>query len=150
LHVVGVPAEQDYEDRVRRAARAVERATPHRVEFLGPRDPGSLRDLYQRAALVVCPSLIEPFGIVALEAMSCGATVVASRVDGLPEVVVDGESGVLVPPGSPAALAMELERLLVDGDLTARLGRQARARVLACFTWERVTALVEDVYQSVA
>jgi glycosyltransferase involved in cell wall biosynthesis len=150
LHVVGVPAEQDYEDRVRRAARAVERATPHRVEFLGPRDPGSLRDLYQRAALVVCPSLIEPFGIVALEAMSCGATVVASRVDGLPEVVEDGESGVLVPPGNPAALAMELERLLVDGDLAARLGRQARARVLACFTWERVAALVDNVYQSVA
>jgi glycosyltransferase involved in cell wall biosynthesis len=150
LRVVGVPVEHEYEQHIRHAARAVERSAPHRVEFLGPQDPGSLRDLYQRAALVVCPSLIEPFGIVALEAMSCGATVVASRVDGLPEVVEDGESGVLVPPGNPAVLAVELERLLLDRELGITLGRQARARVLACFTWERVAALVERVYQSVA
>jgi glycosyltransferase involved in cell wall biosynthesis len=150
LRVVGVPAEQEYENRIRGAATAVERMTAHHVEFLGPRDPGAVRDLYQRAAIVVCPSLIEPFGIVALEAMSCGATVVASRVDGLPEVVEDGVSGVLCAPGDAAALAVELERLLADCDLRATLGSQARARVMAHFTWERIAGLVEGVYESVA
>jgi glycosyltransferase involved in cell wall biosynthesis len=98
-----------------------------------------LQRLYARAAVVVCPSRREGFGVACLEAMAHGRPVVATRVGGLLDLVLDGETGIVVPPRDPAALRSALERLLADPDLRRRLGTAGRDRARAQFSWERVT-----------
>jgi glycosyltransferase involved in cell wall biosynthesis len=90
------------------------------------------------ADVVALPSLHEGLGVAALEAMAAGRPVVASRVGGLGEVVVDGETGALVPPGDPASLAEALRGLAADPARRARLGEAGRARVLARYTAARM------------
>jgi len=90
------------------------------------------------ADVVALPSLQEGLGVAALEAMAAGRPVVASRVGGLAEAVVHEETGLLVPPGDPTALATALARLARDPGLRARLGAAGRARVLAHYTAARM------------
>jgi glycosyltransferase involved in cell wall biosynthesis len=98
-----------------------------------------LQQLYARAAVVACPSRREGFGVACLEAMAHGRPVVATRVGGLLDLVVDGETGIVVPPRDPAALRSALERLLADPDLRRRLGAAGRDRARTYFSWEKVT-----------
>ena len=98
-------------------------------------------------AVFVCPSVYEPFGLINLEAMACGTAVVASRVGGIPEVVVDGETGVLVPPGEPEALAAAVSALCGDPERAARFGAAGRRRVEAEFSWERIAERTLAVYR---
>jgi len=109
-----------------------------------------LARLYGRAAVVACPSRREGFGMACAEAMAYGKPVVASAVGGLLDLVVDGETGVLVPPRDPAALRAALELLLADRELRRRLGGAARARVAKLCAWERVTTDLVAVYESAA
>src|SRR5206468_4171447 len=90
------------------------------------------------ADIVALPSLREGLGVAALEAMAAGRPVVASRVGGLAEAVVHAETGLLVPPGDPTALAAALARLAGDPELRARLGAAGRERVLARYTAARM------------
>ena len=103
--------------------------------------------VYSHAELFVCPSVYEPFGLINLEAMACGTAVVASRVGGIPEVVVDGETGVLVPPGEPGALAAAVSALCGDPERAARFGAAGRRRVEAEFSWERIAERTLAVYR---
>jgi starch synthase len=102
--------------------------------------------LYSHAAVFCCPSVYEPFGIINLEAMACETPVVASAVGGILEVVVDGETGLLVPPAQPDALAAALTRLLNDPDTRRRMGQAGRRRVEAQFSWASVAERTERVY----
>ena len=102
--------------------------------------------LLTHATVFACPSLYEPLGIVNLEAMACGTAVVASRVGGIPEVVADGETGLLVPPGDPAALAHAINVLVTDRRRAAEMGRLGRARAVAEFGWASVAARTADLY----
>ena len=103
--------------------------------------------LYERAAVVVCPSRREGFGVVCAEAMAYGRPVVACAVGGLLDLVVDGETGLLVPARDPAALRAALERLLGDAGLRRRLGEAGRARARASFSWERFVSLTVRAYE---
>lgn len=107
-----------------------------------------LSALYERAAVVACPSRREGFGVACAEAMAHGRPVVASAVGGLLDLVVDGETGLLVPPGDVPALGSALRRLVDDADLRHRLGAAARARAVELLSWERVTGLTVDAYRS--
>jgi len=98
-----------------------------------------LQRLFARAAIVACPSRREGFGVACLEAMAHGRPVVATGVGGLRDLVVDGETGIVVPPRDPVALRSALERLLGDPQLRRRLGAAGRERARAEFSWERVT-----------
>jgi glycosyltransferase involved in cell wall biosynthesis len=98
-----------------------------------------LQELYARAAVVACPSRREGFGVACLEAMAHGRPVVATSVGGLLDLVVDDETGIVVPPRDPAALRSALERLLADPDLRRRLGAAGRERARTHFSWETVT-----------
>jgi 2-deoxystreptamine N-acetyl-D-glucosaminyltransferase/2-deoxystreptamine glucosyltransferase len=106
-----------------------------------------LSPLYERVAVVAVPSHREGFGVVALEAMAHGRPVVASAVGGLLDIVVDGETGLLVPPGDVGALRGALERLLGDADLRRGLGDAGRRRALEHFAWPAVTDATIAAYE---
>jgi len=106
--------------------------------------------LLSHATVFACPSLYEPLGIVNLEAMACGTAVVGSAVGGIPEVVSDGESGLLVPPDDPAALAGALNSLLRDPARAEALGRAGRERAVAEFRWQTVAAQTAELYAELA
>jgi glycosyltransferase involved in cell wall biosynthesis len=101
---------------------------------------------YERAAVVACPSHREGYGVVAREAMAYGRPVVATPVGGLIDAVVDGETGLVVPPGDVAALRGALERLLGDKELRRRLGAAGRLQMQQGGDW--VESLV-DAYRAV-
>ena len=117
--------------------------------------------LYTHAAVFVCPSVYEPFGIINLEAMACETPVIASAVGGIPEIVVNGETGVLVPLDADdsgnfeprdaeafsQALADAINELMANGDVRERMGLAARARVLDHFSWERIAAATLEFYR---
>jgi len=98
-----------------------------------------LLGLYERAAIVACPSRREGFGVTCAEAMAYGRPVVASAVGGLLDLVVDGETGLHVPPRDPIALREALARLLGDRELRLRLGAAARERAARLLSWPSVT-----------
>ncbi len=101
---------------------------------------------FERAALVVCPSRREGYGVVAREAMAFGRPVVATAVGGLADAVEDGVTGLLVPPRDPAALRAALERLLGDAELRQRLGAAAREHARERFSWDAATAATMRAY----
>jgi alpha-maltose-1-phosphate synthase len=103
--------------------------------------------LYSHAAVFACPSVYEPFGLINLEAMACETAVVASAVGGILEVVEDGRTGILVPPGRPDALAEALNRLLADPALAHAMGQAGRQRVEAHFSWASIAQRTEQVYE---
>jgi starch synthase len=106
--------------------------------------------LLTHATVFACPSLYEPLGIVNLEAMACGTAVVASAVGGIPEVVSDGETGLLVPADDPDALATALNALIGDPARAAALGRAGRERAVAEFGWQAVAAQTVGLYAELA
>jgi starch synthase len=118
--------------------------------------------LLSHATCLVCPSIYEPLGIVNLEAMACGAAVVATATGGIPEVVVDGGTGLLVPfepadavtrePAEPRAFAHELaervNRLVADPALAARMGQAGRDRAVKQFAWSTIAGQTLELYRS--
>jgi glycosyltransferase involved in cell wall biosynthesis len=118
------------------------------VSMRGFVPPAQLRDLFRASSVVVVPSIWEePFGQVTIEAMMSGVAVVASNAGGLAEVVLDGETGFLVPPGDISALANALLRILTDRPLAERLGRASRERAIMEYSEEKITDQFLDVYQ---
>jgi glycosyltransferase involved in cell wall biosynthesis/SAM-dependent methyltransferase len=118
---------------------------PQALGFLS-RD--ELERRYKRAAIVVCPSRSEGFGVVCAEAMAHGKPVVAGAVGGLLNLVEHERTGLLVPPRDPPALRAALERLLADPELRRRLGEAGRQKIVAGYSWEKVVAETREVYRS--
>ncbi|WP_246222463.1 glycogen synthase [Phytoactinopolyspora limicola] len=114
-----------------------------------------VRQVLSHATVFCCPSIYEPLGIVNLEAMACATAVVASDVGGIPEVVDDGVSGLLVhydeaaPEVFEADLAAAITKLAEEPELAARMGHAGRARAEADFDWAEIAVRTVDVYRSV-
>lgn len=118
-----------------------------RVSFLPEVPVDRMADWYAALDVFVAPQRWEGFGLTPLEAMACGVPVVATRVGAFEELVVDGETGALVPPGEAPAIAAPVARLLDDTALRQRRGRAARERVLAHFTIEDEAQAINAVYR---
>jgi glycosyltransferase involved in cell wall biosynthesis len=116
-------------------------------QALGFLSRAELERRYERAAIVVCPSRSEGFGVVCAEAMAHGKPVVASAVGGLVNLVEHERTGLLVPPKDPPALRAALDRLLADGDLRLRLGRAGREKIVAGYSWDKVVGETRAVYE---
>jgi len=144
--VGGDPNDEGNEDRARLRALADSLGVGAWVDFKGPEPQSALPDYYRAADLCLVPSHHESFGMAALEAMACGATVVASRVGGLATTIQDGVTGVLVPPRDEVALASAIAALLADGVRRRTLGRHA-ARWAQSFAWPTVARALVDVYE---
>jgi alpha-maltose-1-phosphate synthase len=126
-------------------------------------DKPSLIELYSHAGVFCCPSIYEPFGIINLEAMACEVPVVASAVGGIPEVVVEDETGFLVPvdqldeaPFSPKDperfaqdLADRLNQLMRDPELRAPMGKAGRRRAEELFGWDKIAKRTKALYETV-
>lgn len=123
-----------------------------RIQFPGRVDAAELSRWYARCTVFCLPSIVdsrgdtEGLGTVPLEAYAHGRPVVCSSVGGIPDVVDDGQSGFLVPPGDPKALAAALDRILDDPQLAARMGEAGLKLVQGRFSWPELAARIEDVW----
>ena len=113
--------------------------------FLGDDD---LRDLVHRAGCVVIPSLYEPFGVVALEALAAGAPLIVARTGGLAELIADTDAGLTFEPGNPDDLAHCVEQVLRDDLLAQEMVRNARHLIKTKYAWGAIAALVHHVYDT--
>lgn len=119
------------------------------VTFLGRRDRPVLRYFYSAADVFVTTPWYEPFGITPVEAMACGTPVIGSNVGGIKTTVADGQTGFLVPPNDPDALAARLAQLLGNEPLLRDFGRRAIRRVHELYTWRQVSEDVSSTYEQV-
>jgi glycosyltransferase involved in cell wall biosynthesis len=122
-----------------------------------------IKVLYSHARVFACPSLYEPFGIINLEAMSCETPVVGSAVGGIPEIIVEGETGYLIElesvsrtdfnPKNPVEFqknfASKVNQLLADEKLATTMGKAGRKRVLEKFSWESIAKTTYNYYEEV-
>jgi glycogen synthase len=166
VQVVLCAGAPDTPEIAREMTAAVERAradSPHAIIWIAEMLPKpQVITLYTHAAIFVCPSVYEPFGIINLEAMACETPVVASAVGGIPEVVDHGGTGLLVVPEAISAteveprhpeqfsrdLAAAVNVLLEQPDLRASMARQARARVEQQFSWKSIARETLDFYEA--
>jgi glycosyltransferase involved in cell wall biosynthesis len=119
------------------------------VEFVGLIPHVKIYSLLQEHHIMVMPSREEAFGVAVLEAAACGRPVIASRVGGVPEVLRDGETGLLVPPGDEAALAEAILRLARDLETCRRMGEAGRSFVQKKYLWENSLDRMTRLYESI-
>lgn len=143
LDIIGSSA-QAYDQHLR--LRAQQLGIARRVRFLPPLAPGDLAQAFRQADLVACPSSSETFGLVALEASASGAPVLATKVDGLQEAVLDGVTGLLLADRRASTWASALKALAADPQLRARLGR-AGAQRAASLTWHATALNLLEQYR---
>lgn len=153
LAVIGgdanVPREQMSAEMVRLHDLSVDLGLENLTAFLGRRRQEMLPYYYSAADVVVIPSYYESFGLVALEAMSCGTPVIASRVGGLSFTVVEGVTGFQVPGGDDALMADRILRILRQDDLRQRLGFQAE-QMSSCYGWADIAERLEGIFTRLA
>ncbi len=149
LAIVGVPGRGSdaYDAAVRQSV--IRQGLETHVEYLGFRRPDAVAREMARASVVVVPSLEEMFCNVAAEAMAVGRPVVATRTGSLPQLVADGETGLLVPVANSGALAAAIDRLLSDESLRVKLGAAARVRALGRWEPRLVARQTMAVYETV-
>ncbi|MGN6446193.1 glycosyltransferase [Amnibacterium sp.] len=151
LVIVGGAGDADHledEPEIERLQRIVaEQGLQDRVVLAGSIEHDDLPAWYRSADVVVCAPWYEPFGIVPLEAMACGRPVVATRVGGLIDTVVEDSTGLHVPPRDPEALADALEGLLGDPERRRRYGENGRRRAATRYTWRRIGSDTARTYE---
>jgi glycosyltransferase involved in cell wall biosynthesis len=118
-----------------------------RMVFWGHQD--CVKKLMEQMDILVLPSYGEGFPLVLLEAMSIGLPVIASRVAGIPEMIVDGETGILIPPGNIEVIGDEIKRLMSNPSLRKSLGEKGRERVLKEFPKGKMLGQVRELYASI-
>ncbi len=128
---------------------ATELGVIDRLRFVGKRQPYELCYYYSAGDVVVTTPWYEPFGLTPLEAMACGRPVIGSAVGGITYTIKDGETGFLVPPRDPYALAARLHQLLAQTELCTQMGQKARTRVEKEFTWSIVALRTAALYDAV-
>ncbi len=152
LTLVGRPYHEDYRRHLDELSRG------KNVTFVTAASDEEILGYYQAAAVSVLPSvyrsmygdvsaLPELLGFTAMEAMACGAAVICTRVGGLPELMIDGETGFLVEPGNVEELGERIRRLLAEPELAARFGQAARRRIESVFTWDDVARRCLAAYE---
>jgi D-inositol-3-phosphate glycosyltransferase len=119
------------------------------IKFAGRKSREMLKYYYAAADVFISTPWYEPFGITPLESMACGTPVIGSNVGGIKYTVVDGETGALVPPEDPAALALKIEELVNDAEGLQQMGQNALKRVNNYFTWTHVADKIGKLYAKI-
>jgi glycosyltransferase involved in cell wall biosynthesis len=118
------------------------------VEFLGSVDFNNMPKLYQKCDIFCLPSMFEAFGMSIIQAMSCGKPVVSTRVGGIPEIIKEEKSGILVPPGDAESLACAIIRLAKQKTLRQKMGVYNRKLCLAKYDWDVIVGRFEEIYEN--
>jgi glycosyltransferase involved in cell wall biosynthesis len=132
-----------------RVRNCIAKAELEDVEMPGELTPGAIAELCRLSGIFVLPSHGEGQPVALLEAMAAGLAVVATRVGGIPDIVIDGENGLLVPPRNPEQLAEKINTLLEDPGLCRRMGEQNRRQMLETHHADRVGETVAELYRSI-
>lgn len=146
----------DGPERPRLERLAGELGIERRVEFAGFVPADALQRAMEEADALVLPAVydrkgdVEGLGVVLIEAMAHGRPVIGSNAGGIPDIIVDGETGLLVPPDDPLALSLAIERLRSDPSAARAMGARGREWVARQFGWRRITDLLEELYRSLA
>ena len=151
IRIVGVG---DLTEQLKALAQKTMADAPEAAEiiFTGKLSPEDLANEYKTANVFTLPAIVdskgdtEGLGVVLIEAMELGLPIVASNVGGIPDVVVNGVSGILVPEKDPQALANAYKRLATEPELLQQLLAGAQKRIAECFTWDKIVARQIDVY----
>ncbi len=122
----------------------------NRLDFAGFISSELMPDQYRQASILVNPSYSESFGMSLIEAMSCEVPVVATRVGGMPEVVIEGETGILVERGNVDELSGAIAYLLENDDLRRTMGKKGRQQVLAHYSWEQISRDLLKCYRELS
>ena len=158
----GAPDTPEIGAEMKEAVASVQKKRPGVIWIDEMVDKATVRELYSNASVFCCPSIYEPFGIINLEAMACETAVVATAVGGIKEVVVDGETGFLVPmdpsdeppfePREPEKferdLAARINQLMADPDLCEKFGRAGRKRAEEKFGWPAIAQQTKALYET--
>ncbi|MEJ1406478.1 MAG: glycosyltransferase family 4 protein, partial [Candidatus Sedimenticola sp. (ex Thyasira tokunagai)] len=115
--------------------------------FLGGVPNPQMPDVYRAADISVLPSFMEATSITGLESMACGIPLVGTTVGGIPTLINDRETGLLVPPGDPATLGEALAQLARDPEQRQQMGTAARSRAEEKFSWRGIASRTLDIYQ---
>ncbi len=152
IRIVGVG---DLTEQLKKQATAIAASNAAEIIFTGKLSPEALANEYKTANVFTLPAIVdskgdtEGLGVVLIEAMELGLPVVASNVGGIPDVVVDGETGILVSEKDPKALADAYKRLASDNELVKKLLAGAQKRIDECFNWERIVERQIAVYEKI-
>lgn len=140
----------DGKDKKRLIKKAVKTGISNRVIFIGRRQHNKIPHWLSMSDILILPSYSEGLPNAVVEAMACQRPVIATNVGGIPEVIVDGKSGILVEPKDAVALAEAMQRVAYDKDLRVRLGNQGRKIVREKFSWEENIKKLINLYKSIA
>ena len=148
LVIIG-PPDQDrtYYRQILNLIRKENRKGKHEIKHLGSMDQTEVIEWYQKASICILPSFGEGFPVTVLEALACETPVIATPVGGVPEVVKNGQTGVLVPPNEPIILAKVMERLLENDDVRFCMGRKGRELVIKWYSLERAASKLIMIYK---
>jgi len=151
LVIIGpVGSDSEYFHHILRLIQKENEKGKHTIEFIGEKSQADLVDWYQRASVFVLPSLYEGFGLVNLEALACETPVVATKVGGIPEIVRNGEDGILVEPNNPLELADAIQYLLDNDDVRKEYGREGRNSVVKHFSSQAIVMKLVKIYRGLA
>jgi glycosyltransferase involved in cell wall biosynthesis len=139
--IVGAAGDPRLLERLRRLT--MELGVDDKVRFIGY--VADMPKVYAALDVLVLPSRWEGFGLVLVEAMAAGKPIVATQVGGIPEVVADGETALLVPPSDPPAIAAAVVSILIDPERAHAMGRRGVERAML-FSWEHVSGRLDDLY----
>ena len=150
VEIIGPPDwNLGYFQAVQRQIETINEKGKHFISYLGRVEQFRLIESYQKASVFVLPSIFEPFGVVLLEALACGTAVVATRTGGIPEVVRDGENGLLVPPNNPEELGRSIQRLLDFSNMRKSFGQAGRKFVNEGFSLAAAARRLAEIYASI-
>lgn len=145
LVMAGPIRDVKYFKKIQRYLDGINKKGFHSIKYLRQVDDKELVDLYQKATIFVCPSIMEEFGIVIIEALACGTPVVASKIGGIPYVVKQFENGILVDNEDPLELSEKINLLLNDGEMRNRMATNGREYVLEKFSSVKIADRIEDI-----
>ena len=147
LVIIGPHSNDEYSKEVISQIKAENKKGKHNITYLGFVNLDDLVKWLQKASIFVCPSLSESFGIVNVEAMSCGTPVIASDIEGIRDIIESGKNGILAPPNDPIKLAEAIQYLLENEDIRIKFGKEGRKKVERKFSWDVIAKRLCKIYK---
>lgn len=151
LAIIGPPDwDTNYYQNILKMIEKEKRKGKHEIKYLGAMDQTEIVGWYQKASLFILPSFIEGFPVTILEALACETPVIATPVGGVPEIIRNYETGILVPLNDPKTLAEAIQYLLENKDVRLKMGREGRKHVVKEYSLENVTKNLCTIYRQLS